>query len=171
VIQDVAELNFLSQLQAKREAEMRVRGQQEWGLKTMAAAINGVVAPPVTVTTPVAVTPAATAPVNRIAEPIEFAAPGGLMNRSPITNNHYHTYSTAPAPPTVIVEPQSAPAPTRSRRGISPWWLVIPAAVAIAGATYLLWPKPKPVPPPTPAPAPVAAQPTLNSTIRWSQVP
>lgn len=151
MIQDVAELNFLSQLQAKREAETRVAGQQKWGLKTMAAAINGV-------------TPAvpAAAPVNRIAEPIEFAAPGGLMNRSPITNNHYHTYQTAPAPPTVVVEPQPAPAQP-IRRGISPLWLAIPFAIALGALAWYLSPK-KPVPAAVP-------QPTLNSTIRWSQVP
>jgi hypothetical protein len=158
---DVAELNFLSQLQAKREAETRVAGQQRWGLKAMAAALNGAPAIPAAADPAVA----AAAPVNRIVPPIDFGSPGGLMNRSPITNNHYHTYQTAPAPPTVVVEPQPA-AVQPARRGISPLWLAIPFAIALGALAWALSPKK-----PAPAAVPPPAQPTLNSTIRWSQVP
>jgi hypothetical protein len=164
VITDALEIQMLSQLQQKRAAEARVQAQQEWGLRKMADSINGVTMTPA---------PTPTAPTNRIAEPLSIKAPDGIMNRSPITNNHYHTYSAAPPAATVVVEPQPAPAPIpapvsapQPTSKLSPWWLVVPALIAIAGATYLLWPKPKPAPVAT-----APASPTLNSTIRWSQVP
>lgn len=160
MITDALEIQLLSQIQAKRAAEMRVQSQQEWGLKRMTQAVNRMQIAPVS--------PAiATA---QAADQLEFKAPDGIMNRSPVTNNHYHNYPPAsptvvvePQPPTVIHDPTPVTNPTKS--GLSPWWLVLPLAIIIAGSTYLLWPKPKP------APVVQQAQPTLNSTIRWSQVP
>ena len=176
MITDALEIQLLSQLQAKRAAEMRVQSQQEWGLRRMTDAMNGVTMSPTA--TPLPAPAQAVVPVtaaNRIADPINFKAPDGIMNRSPITNNHYHTYPAAPtvvvepqpSQPPVVVQPTATPAPPRS---FSPWWLLIPAALIIAGATYLLWPKRTLiVTPPVIQPAPPVEK--IKGGIIWRQVP
>jgi hypothetical protein len=143
---DVLELDLLSQLQAKRAAEDRVQRQQEWGLKHMASALaaNGIAVSP----TPTTTTSTASTPVNRIANPpIDFKAPDGIMNRSPITVNHYHNDS--PPGPAVVVEPQPTPAPApvpQPRSQFNPAWLLIPLVLALAllagWLAWKYWPKP-----------------------------
>lgn len=109
---DVAEMNLLSGLQDKRSLMERVEQQNATGVNRIAA-ING--------TTP------ATSPV-----PFE-AGRGALVNRSPVTNNHYHTY---PAAGPTVIEPPAQP------KEPNPWpWIfatVLVASLVLGGLLYWL---------------------------------
>jgi len=102
---DVIELNLLSGLEDKRNRQARVDHQQDWGLKQMAALAtpsqNGSTVTAAGTPAPT-VNPLPSASVN----PELIAQPKGIMNRSPITYNHYYTQPSG----TTVVEPPPASA-------------------------------------------------------------
>jgi hypothetical protein len=144
VITDVLELQLLSQLQAKREAEARVQSQQAWGVKHLAGMVNRMASAPTSTPSPVP-TPSVNGTGSTYEAPAfpEIHAPGAIQNRSPITNNHYYNATPPVTPGPVVIEP---PAPASK---LSPLWLLAIPLVLGSGllAYYLLKPAPAPTPP------------------------
>src|SRR5580698_3705734 len=135
VLLDRLELSFLNGLQDQRVMQSQVRANTQAGLQAMRS--SGM--PAATATTPTSSNGASTT---------EEADAGSIINRSPTINHNYYPQAPIQAQPTPA--PVPAPQPTSK---LSPWWLVVPALIALAGATYLLWPKPTPATTPTTAPA------------------
>ncbi len=75
----------------------------------------------------------------------EDATGGAIINRSPTTNYHYYQQPSSVAPATPVPTP-AVPGKT----GLSPWWLVIPAALMLGGLAWYFWPKPTPQQPQRP---------------------
>ncbi len=143
---DTIELDFLDGMQQKRMAALRVNEQQAWGLKSLMAGVNRMTAAMIPATAPkTALDVAAASTPASVDTPTLGGGLGAMVNRSPTTINNYYPQAAAdPIPaPVVAPTPMPTPAPDQPASGLSPWWLLaIPAALMIAGATYLLWPKP-----------------------------
>ena len=140
MINDVLELDLLSQLDAKRIAETRVSAQQAWGLKRM----MGLMTPSQNGSTTAAAAPPAPSvnPLPIASEPELITKPHGIMNRSPITYNHYYTNP----PGTTVIEP---PRPMATGRGsIWPWLLTAVLALSLGALAWYLITRPKPTTPP-----------------------
>jgi hypothetical protein len=164
VIQDRLELDNLIGI-ANKQAYLGRSQQQLNALKadinqtTKPAGSNGVVSPAL---------PASSATPATGGEEVT----GGIENRrTAITNHYYNAPQTAPAPvanPVVTPTPPPVTKPIPSTTGISPWWLLVPLALALLAAPVIWWAlnRPAPVVPPT--------KPTPDATysewmeIKWS---
>lgn len=140
---DVIELNLLSGLEDKRNRQARVDHQQDWGLKQMAALAtpsqNGSTVTAAGTPAPT-VNPLPSASVN----PELIAQPKGIMNRSPITYNHYYTQPSG----TTVVEPPPPAHATTTWGPVWPWLLAGTLALALGGLAWYLLTRPKPPTPP-----------------------
>ncbi len=147
MIGDAIELDFLSQLQAKRSAELRVQTQQNWGLTRLMNRMIGT-SPSTPNSTTTALDVASASTPSSVDTPTLGGGLGAMVNRSPTTINNYYPQAADPVVQPAPTPPIPTPAPAAP---VSPWWLMIPLVAALAGATtYLLWPKPTPVIPPAP---------------------
>ncbi len=138
---DTIELDFLDGMQQKRMAALRVNEQQAWGLKRLMNRMIGT-PPAMPNSTTTALDVAAAPTPTSVDTPTLGGGLGAMVNRSPTTINNYYPQA---ADPTIQPTPAPTPSPTPATpsSGLSPWWLLaIPAALMLAGATYLLWPKP-----------------------------
>lgn len=132
---DIYEVDQLSRVQAKRAAEERIEAQQAWGIRHIMAGINRMTSSPSANGTPASSAPtAAPATVPGTTDPQSLSTSrGALVNRSPVTNNHYY-----PSPP-VVVEP---PAPSWG-----PWpWVALISALALAAAIWFWSQRPQSAP-------------------------
>ncbi len=112
---DVVELNLLSGLQDKRGRLARMAAQQAAGIQSIAGRIGQMVT---------AATPSTNGmtPASEAADTSAIgSAPGALVNRSPVTNNHYYPTTQEPTP-----------------KAINPWpWIA--AIIAILALTAGVW--------------------------------